>query len=304
MGRNEKRIFIGILVVLLTALAALVLQPLYRGEVPTIYHISVLLDGAEEEYWRNFRRGVDQAAQERNVDVSFLSRYEGEAGAAQAQALRREWEGEVDGAVVIPVDGTRISRELQKAPPGLAVAVVGPDLDSGQVDCTISTNPEQMGRRLADAIAEDGITACTVFLSQEEGEMAASRYRGLSARLKEHGVSCERVTVDQEGEFSLTPGRAAVALGPSMTETLCRHSGGAWPIYGMGASDQLLHDLEKGTVKTLMVQSSYDAGYLSLLSVLGVLEGKRQEDRVLDCYTVRADNLFTYPTEQILFPVG
>ena len=53
-----------------------------------------------------------------------------------------------------------------------------------------------------------------------------------------------------------------------------------------------------------MVQSDYDAGYLSLLSVLEALDGAQPEDQTLDCYTVTAENMFTDPMDQILFPVA
>ena len=66
----------------------------------------------------------------------------------------------------------------------------------------------------------------------------------------------------------------------------------------------LLRGLEEGTAAALVIQSDYDAGYLSLLSVLETLEGRRPEDQTLDCYTVTAENMFTDPMDQILFPVA
>ena len=33
-------------------------------------------------------------------------------------------------------------------------------------------------------------------------------------------------------------------------------------------------------------------------------EGRRPEDQTLDCYTVTAENMFTDPMDQILFPVA
>ena len=78
MGRIEKRIFFGVLLVLLSALGAMLFQNAFATDAPRIYRVSVLLDGAGEDYWQSFRRGVNQAAQEHNVDVRFLSRYEGE----------------------------------------------------------------------------------------------------------------------------------------------------------------------------------------------------------------------------------
>ena len=156
MGRIEKRIFFGVLLVLLSALGAMLFQNAFATDAPRIYRVSVLLDGAGEDYWQSFRRGVNQAAQEHNVDVRFLSRYEGEPGPAQVDALRGEWEAEADGVVLIPVDGTLLAAGLREAPSTLAVAVVGPELKGEDVGCYISSDPAEMGRQLADAIIADG----------------------------------------------------------------------------------------------------------------------------------------------------
>ena len=120
----------------------------------------------------------------------------------------------------------------------------------------------------------------------------------------ERRIACEQVTVDPEEDFALPDGRAAVALEPEMTQALCQRGGGTSQVYGVGASNQLLHDLEEGKAAALAVQSDYDAGYLSLLSVIAQLEGERQENRVLESYVATAENMFTDPMDQILFPIG
>ena len=304
MGRIEKRIFFGVLLVLLSALGAMLFQNAFATDAPRIYRVSVLLDGAGEDYWQSFRRGVNQAAQEHNVDVRFLSRYEGEPGPAQVDALRGEWEAEADGVVLIPVDGTLLAAGLREAPSTLAVAVVGPELKGADVGCYISSDPAEMGRQLADAIIADGQSACTVYLSRGAGEAGSQRYQGLVTRLLERRIACEQVTVEPDEDFALPDGRAAVALEPEMTQALCQRSGGTSQVYGVGASNQLLHDLEEGKAAALAVQSDYDAGYLSLLSVIAQLEGERQENRVLESYVATAENMFTDPMDQILFPIG
>ena len=186
----------------------------------------------------------------------------------------------------------------------MAVAVVGPELKGADVGCYISSDPAEMGRQLADAIIADGQSACTVYLSRGAGEAASQRYQGLVTRLLERRIACEQVTVDPEEDFALPDGRAAVALEPEMTQALCQRSGGASQVYGMGASNQLLHDLEEGKAAALAVQSDYDAGYLGLLSVIAQLEGERQKNRVLESYVATAENMFTDPMDQILFPIG
>ena len=52
----------------------------------------------------------------------------------------------------------------------------------------------------------------------------------------------------------------------------------------------------------LVVQSDYEVGYLSLLSLLDALEGTPPQDQLLSCYTVTAENMFSDPLDQILFP--
>ena len=41
-----------------------------------------------------------------------------------------------------------------------------------------------------------------------------------------------------------------------------------------------------------------------MLSVIAQLEGERQKNRVLESYVATAENMFTDPMDQILFPIG
>ena len=267
MGRTEKRVFAAVLAVLLLALGGMLLLALPAGDGPPIYHITILTDGSDEAYWQNFRLGADRAARDRNADLRYLSRYEGEPGPAQAQALRGLWEeGDCDGVILLPVDAASLGEALSEAPPELAVAVAGAAPEGGQADCVISADPGEMGRRLAEAIARDGAETAALYLPAQESQAAALRRQGLTRRLEELGVPW--TTVEEDGEdLALPPGRAAVALEPALAEALCQAAGaGSGPVYGIGSSDLLLHYLEEGTAAALVVQSGYDAGYLSLLA--------------------------------------
>lgn len=305
MGRVEKRIFAGGLLLLALALGSMLAERLLFQDEAPVYHISVLLDGSGEDYWQNFRMGVERAAQENGADVRILTRYEGEAGPAQAQMLQKEWEGGADGAILIPVEQDILSQTLQAAPAGLAVAVMGPAMSGVEAACTISASNWEMGRRLADAIAADGAASCTLFFSQAgSSEAERERARGMRVRLEELKIPVEQQKVDLEEEFDLPDAGALAALTPEVAAGLCLQEGSAGRIYGIGTSNRLLHYVEEGAVAALVVQSDYEAGYLCLSGVLLALEGRRASDRVLDCYTVTRQTLFSDPLEQILFPIG
>ena len=300
MSKNERHIFIGVLLVLAAALGVMLLQDALADRPQEIQRVAVLLDGADEAYWQNFRLGVEKAAREHNVDVRYVFRYDGPAGTAQAEQLRREWEGELDGVILAPVDGEALSEALREAPAGLAVTVVGPALSGVEGTCTISASPEEMGRKLADAVADSGASSCAVILNGQEGEAALRRYQGLCEELRVRGVAWEEVRAASATALPEPDGQPVVALEPKMTEELCGWGG---PVYGIGISTDILNGLETGAAAALVIQSDYDAGYLSLLSVLEALENRQAEDQVLDCYTVTAENMFTDPMDQILFPV-
>ena len=301
MSKNERHIFIGVLLVLAAALAVMLVQNILGSGQPEIRRVSVLLDGEGESYWQNFRLGVDKAAREHNVDVRYVYRYDGPAGTAQAEQLRREWEGELDGVILVPVDGEALAEALREAPAGLAVTVAGPALPDTEGTCTISASPTEMGRRLAAAGADSGASSCAVILTGQEGETALRRYRGLEEGLQARGVGWRTVMAAAVEALPEPNGQPVVALEPGTTEALCARGG---PVYGFGASNSILRSLEEGTAAALVVQSDYDAGYLSLLSVLEALDGAQPEDQTLDCYTVTAENMFTDPLDQILFPVA
>ena len=307
MGKVERRIFTGVLILLLAALGALALTRIFAGDQAPVYRVSILLDGTEEDYWQNFRLGVEHAAQEHNVDVRQVTRYEGEdMGQAQAGTLGQELENGADGVILVPINWGRLTQVLEEHSDSEAkVAVAGPGQESGQVGCCIWGDPLEMGGKLAGAVAEGGQRTCTVYLSRSAGETAGLYYQGLAEGLAERGISCRKVVFTGEEALQMPEnGGALAAVEPAVTEQLCRSVGAGGEIYGIGASDRLLHCLEDGLVQALVVQCDYNAGYLSLLSLLGLIEGAVQEDRVLESYVVTAENMFDDPMDQILFPIS
>ncbi|MEG1878300.1 MAG: substrate-binding domain-containing protein [Pseudoflavonifractor sp.] len=301
MKKEERLLFYGVLLVLAAALALLLYQWAVGANNPRIYRVTVLLDGAESDYWNNFRGGIDQAAREHNVDVRYLTHYEGDPILAQADALRREWEGEADGVVVIPTDGERLVSTLAEAPTRLAVAVMGPKPKKAGDLSYVSADYTQMGAKLAEAVAELGEPSCTLYLSPNVGAAARQMRSGLYTRLDQLNISYTAVATKTDQPLDLPKSGTLVAVEPGMTEALCRETKAKGRICGVGESGRLLHYLEDGTAAALVVQSDYDAGYLSMTRVAETLAGAKPQDAVLDSYTVTAENMFEEPYIQILF---
>lgn len=297
MRKGEKRLFFGVLAVLLLALALLFAQWVSGGNTPKIYHVSVLLDGADSDYWKNFRAGMNQAALENNVDLRILTKYDD----TQEGALRSEWEGEADGVVIVPTDADALSETLKDVPSGLVVGVMGPELSSDRVNCYVSPDYAAMGRTLADAA--DTRAGCTLYLSPNASPAALLLADSVEISLLEQGIPCGRNTTAPEDIGAVAAAGALVAVEPVMTEALCAAMGAGGRVYGVGTSSRLLHYLEDGTAAALVVQSDYDAGYLSVLRVAQRLVRKNAENTVLETYTATSENMFEESMINILFTI-
>lgn len=300
MRKGEQRLFLGVLAVLVAALLLLAFQWARGVNTPTVYHVSVLLDGRDSDYWKNFRAGMNQAALEENIDLHFLTRYEGET--TQSTALRAEWEGEADGVVIVPVDAAALGETLKDAPSDLVVGVMGPRLDSDRVDCYIAPDYAMVGRRLAEtavqAGAEDG---CTVYLSPTASLAAKQIAAALQESLEGMGVRCSTMEAEPTAVRSPLPRGMLLAVEPAMTEALCAAEEASGRVVGMGASSRLLHYLEDGTAAALVVQGDYDAGYLAVSRLARRLAGGGGMDAELEIYTATGENMFESPMIDILF---
>lgn len=297
MKQGERRLLFSVLAILVCALMLLVAQWLRGSDAPRVYRVSVLLAGSEGESWRNFRAGLNQAALEQNVDLRFVTRYD--AGLTQADALRQEWEGEADGVVILPAASEALAQVLSQAPTDLAVCVVGPTLPSNRVDCYVSPDYGAMGRSLAQSLASHE-KSCTLYLSASPAPAALLIADGLEEELVALGIPLHRQVLG-DTPFSPPLSGALAAVEPQVGEVLCTLPSSTGRVYSAGVSDGLLRALEEREAAALLVQSDYDAGYLSLSRVVALLTQQSPGNALLETYTATGETMFESPISDILF---
>ena len=69
-----------------------------------VYPVSLIISDTSDDDYVNFRKGVDQAAVEYNVDVSFITLYEKDNLAQQMELVRREAADGAGAVILEPVD--------------------------------------------------------------------------------------------------------------------------------------------------------------------------------------------------------
>ena len=103
MTRREKKIWsllAGVLVLLF-----LMSSPEFTNQQKKteIYPISIVIGDTTDDYYTNFRKGVDKAADEYNVDVTFITLYEKGDVMEQMDLLKREIDDGAKAVALVPL---------------------------------------------------------------------------------------------------------------------------------------------------------------------------------------------------------
>ena len=306
MGKLEK-ILLSVLGAVLLLSLALLLWGTREGGRTRVRTVAILMDGGDSG-WKNFRRGVEQAASEKNIDVRYVGRYDEEAsGEKQLADLDQVLENGADALVILPVDGKALTDRLEElaqtetVPP---VVAAGAEVTGGQIDCFVTGDNQALGTMLAKAMYDAGERDCTVFRSAEETEREAQIFWAFTAELEELGMNWRTVILPADRTPSALENTAAAGFSAAMLERMAESLPGSCRIYGAGAGSRIAAYLESGRIRAAAACNEYEMGYLALCAAAEVMDRGTGANEKLDPVIATPENLFDRPWDMVLFPVG
>ena len=155
MTRREKMIW-SLLAGVLVLLFLLSSTDLIIKEKKTeIYPISIVIGDTTDDYYTNFRKGVDKAADEYNVDVNFITLYEKGDVTEQMELLKREIDDGAKAAVLVPLKQQECSAILDGMVLSSPLIVMGTIFPGDWAMSGISQDYQETGKMLGDAIARE-----------------------------------------------------------------------------------------------------------------------------------------------------
>lgn len=316
---------------LLWSLMAAVLVVLYllsstdfiiKEKKTDIYPVSVIVSDTSDEFYANFRKGADKAADEYNVDVSFITLFEKGDAAQQMELLRREITDGASAVVLLPVKPEECARRLDDMVLNSPVIIMGNMFPNDRVRSGISVEYEKEGERLGQAIAEENDSSIPVWIFTEGLEYGYNRevYAGLTSELKNAGFSVRLYEKKNEETFRQTiegtvyPGSGEAIIAAIDVESLDESAGiiagspvyGGYiaGLYGVGSTTKILTELDNGIIKGLIATNQFDAGYTCIeKAVEAVHKRQEREQIILDSYYINKTNLRESRFEKILYPI-
>lgn len=333
MTKQEKMIW-GILAGALVLLFLLSSTDLIIKEKETeVYPVSVIIGDTTDDYCVNFRKGVDKAADEYNVDVSFITLYERGDEAQQIELLKREIDDGAKAVVLAPLKQQECNEMLEGMALAAPLIIMGEIFPGDWAMSGIAPDYQEAGTKLGEAVIKENAPDQPVVVFSEGLEYGNNRkvYGALLETLHKEGFRVRLYEQYRDGiadtygepnedmvrqvmEEAVKPGgegAVIVALdAPSMdlaAGAAAEHPGdGTYRpnLYGYGSTTKILNQMDRGVIKGLVVTNEFDAGYLSVVKAVEAIEKRSDREQIeLDSYYIEKDDLRDVFFEKILYPI-
>lgn len=285
-----------------------------RPVPPPEYHVNAYLRNIFDDNGHNpLKQGMEQAAIDFKVAISF-SRFEEGASTIEKQRLfRQEIENGSTGILLEP-DSEAVFEEITGEIP---LVVVNNPFDNQSGVPVIAADNKKMGAQLAAEIQRGNsekrpvliLHSMPLYAEEEENRV------GMVEVFKQERVVYDQLNVSEkewEGKLMAQIQQndyfAIVCLGTDVSETV-----GKWKknkpalatmqLYGFGFSNPLLNLVDQGIYQGLGVSNQFAVGYASVSQLIAQMEGETQRIPTIASLIVTKESLFNPDNQKLLFPL-
>lgn len=291
----------------------LAFAPGEKHHQPPLLEMSVILrdgDGAVS----TMRKGMEQAAQDLNVELRFLIPAEDNSAVQQAQLLEREAAGAAPVVLLIPADREALGDAVSAAAGKTTLVTVETDMTAWGAAASITMDHQELGAALG-AAALNGVPegGTVLLLDSLPGDNGIRERMEAAKAVLERGGRQARVykwdpdTTSLPDILRIERPRAIIAFEAAALADVAELSRGedAFPLlYGCGSTSGIAAALEKGRVTAITAVNVFSAGYLAVEAAAALA---RHEDWTAAAPVafsiVRQETMYDSDNQKLLFPV-
>lgn len=324
MINNKERILwilYGMVLILLFLLSSTDL--IIKEKETQVYAISVIVEDTADDHYVNFRKGMDRAAVEYNLDVSFITLYDERNREQQKELIMREQQGGSRALVVSPVDPGQILQLQEEKRISIPLVFLNSEISSTgeERSARITFDYYGMGEKLVkEVLAEQPPGQRICLLGDLHPDQISRQFKeGILHALGEagqdpvllHGRRERDLKAQAEEQLKKGPRQAVlIVLDPKnlteiaqllSEENLSDEIGG---LYGRGTTVRLLNYLDRGVIRGLSITDDFTAGYLSVRTAAELVANRLVPDvRYLESHYIRREDLRDEAYEKMLYPI-
>ena len=290
----------------------LAFAPGEKHSQPPLLEMSVILrdgDGGVS----TMRKGMEQAAEDLNVELRFLTPAEDNDAAEQVLLLEREVAGGAPAVVLLPADRELLSGAVSAAAGKTTLVTVETDMTAWGAAASVSMDHQALGEALGTAALHGVPAGGTVLLLDSLPGDNGIRERLEAARevLEREGRQVREY--QWSGDETLfadilrieRPGAVIAFEAAALAEVAELSRGENFPLlYGCGSTTGIAAALEKGRVTAIAAVNVFSAGYLAVEAAASLA---RHEDwtgaPTVAFSVVRQETMYESDNQKLLFPV-
>lgn len=290
----------------------LAFAPGEKHSQPPLLEMSVILrdgDGGVS----TMRKGMEQAAEDLNVELRFLTPAEDNNAAEQVLLLEREVAGGAPAVVLLPADREFLSGAVSAAAGKTTLVTVETDMTAWGAAASVSMDHHALGEALGTAAMHGVPAGGTVLLLDSLPGDNGIRERLEAARevLEREGRQVREY--QWSGDETLfadilrieRPGAIIAFEAAALAEVAELSRGENFPLlYGCGSTTGIAAALEKGRVTAIAAVNVFSAGYLAVEAAASLA---RHEDwtgaPTVAFSVVRQETMYESDNQKLLFPV-
>ena len=251
-----------------------------------------------------------------------INLYEKDNLAQQMELVRREAADGAGAVILEPVDELECRQYLEENTYGTPIILLGELSPDEEVKGAVHMDWTAAGRKLGEAITAEQSPDLPVWIFADNPYIgkAGEMKQGLTEVLEKQGFSYTIVprgtddTYRSVIEKTVYPGSGTAvvaALDFASTAEAAEIVGGSSVygkyisgLYGVGMMPSLLDQLDKGTIRGLVVTNQFDAGYFAVKKAVQAIEKEQERSQLsLESYYIEKDELRSKKYEKMLYPI-
>ncbi len=279
--------------------------------------ISVITRESSSDAIVNLQQGLEQAANDMDVEMSILTLTEQNSAEEQQRLIEREINGGAEAIVITPIEDEQVQNAIQKMNEKIPIICMGSTIESAGISAVVLGQDEQMGRELGKKIFVKGVFNKKILLleSSTQCDFINKRKMALLSMLENRANSmirqpfslCESAIQSLENIIQQEQPDIIIALEPTAldiaAETVQRLSEQNIMVYGFGMTSKTLSYIEKDEITAAIIQNDFNLGYLSIRTAMEVLHKiEEKEEGMIDYAFVNRGNMYTKENQRLLFP--
>lgn len=312
MIRKHKKEIISYIILVLVVLAfQLYVWNMLRvkrlEEMPV--ELSVIMRGQSSEGMDNIRRGIELAALDYNIDVTFITLSQENNVEEQKELIEREVGLNAQAILLSAADSQLLCSAVAKAEQKIPVICFESGLTCDDHAGYISADNYQMGEELGKLLLTSGIDRGNILVigGGVNCQSIQERREGVLHTLEDTDITVSEQTSVQAGT-ELAGYDAVLALDAYHLESAACYLADEnrdIPLLGIGATNKIAYYMERGVIYGIIAQNEVEMGYIGAKqSAEAVRSGKQDILPEVEFRVITEETMFEKENERLLFPFG